>query len=272
MPNFNTITQHNISKNQSSEKLLKLIEFLAVQDEPLRLIDISKALNMNSSTVLRFLNALMDMNYLIQDPASGKYYLTFKIAALGQIVKSHQQLSKIAHPLLFELSKRTGETTCLAINQDNQVIYIDICEGPQQYIKQAERVGHIAPLHCTGIGKLFLTTYSDAQIENLISQRGLPAFTIKTITTKESLMEEIEITKERGYAYDNEECDLGIRCISFPIYNYTNQIIAGFSVTGPSSRLTNSFFHQYIPDLKELSTKLSSLMGYKALPSTFTNS
>lgn len=253
------------SINQSSEKLLKLIEFLALQDEPLRLVDISKALNMNSSTTFRFLTTLVNMNYVAQEPVNSKYYLTYRLCALGQQVKNHQQLPKTARPILHELAVAVGETTCLAINHNYQVVYIDVIEAPGQIVKAMQRIGNIAPLHCTGIGKLLLTNYSETQLDEMIAQRGLPAFTEKTITTKNALLEELKRVKQLGYAFDNEECEIGTKCIAFPIYDYTNRVIAGFSVTGPSPRLTEQFFEKQIPYMRKLSNQLSTLMGYQNL-------
>ena len=254
-----------ISSNQSSEKLLKLLEFLSTQGEPLRLIDIAKALDMNSSTVLRFLTTLINNDYVAQEPETSKYYLTYKLCALGQQIKGHKQLSTTTAPYLQELARNVGETCCLAINQGNQVVYIDVVESPGQIVKAMQRIGHIAPLHCTGIGKLLLTNYSEEQIDALIAHTGLTRYTDKTITTKEELLKELALVKSRGYAYDNEECELGTRCISFPIYDYSDRVIAGFSVTGPSVRLNDELFEKWIPYMHNLSIKLSHLFGYQNL-------
>ncbi len=254
-----------VSSNQSSDKLLKLLEFLSTQGDPLRLIDIAKALDMNSSTVLRFLTTLINNDYVAQEPETSKYYLTYKLCALGQQIKSHKQLSTTTAPYLQELAKTVGETCCLAINQNNQVVYIDVVESPGQIVKAMQRIGNIAPLHCTGIGKLLLTNYTEEQIDTLVNHVGLAKYTEKTLTTKEALLKELEEVKAKGYAYDNEECEIGTRCISFPIYDYSDKVIAGFSVTGPSIRLNDEFFDQWIPTLHALSLKLSHLFGYQNL-------
>lgn len=255
-------TSNSSSNNQSGEKLLRLLEFMAAQNEPLRLINIANALDMNSSTVFRFLTTLCNTNYAAQDPETSKYYLTYKLCSLGQQVKNHQQLSKTVDPFLRELAKTVNETVCLAINQNDQVVYIDVIEAPGQIVKAMQRIGNIAPLHCTGIGKLLLTNYSDVQLDDLISKIGLYKFTDKTIITKDALLEELDAVRNRGFAYDNEECEIGTRCISLPIYDYTNKIIAGFSVTGPKIRLTDEFLEKWLPYMTALSIKLSDLLGY----------
>ena len=252
------------SNNQSSDKLLKLVEFLATQGEPLRLVDISKALEMNNSTTLRFLTSLMNNGYLAQEPDTSKYYLTYKFCAIGVQIKNHMKLNGMIYPSLREVARETGETTCLAINQNNQVVYINVVEAPGQVVKTMQRIGNIAPIHCTGIGKLFLSNYSEEQIDNVISKQGLKKFTDNTITTKSALLEETARIRQQGYAIDNEECEKGTRCVAFPIYDYSDRIIAGFSITGPSLRITDYFIEKWTPFLKEASSKLSNSLGYEA--------
>lgn len=258
-------TTPTTGNNQSSEKLMRLLEFLAVQDESLRLIDIAKSLDMNSSTTLRFLNTLVNLGYVAQEPVTSKYYLTYKLCALGQQVKNHQQLPKTARPILREVAKELNETVCLAIEDNYQVVYIDVVEAPGQISKTMKRIGNIAPLYCTGIGKLFLENYSVPQIDEMIARTGLPRFTDTTITTRDGLIQAVQEARQNGYAIDNEECEPGTRCIAFPIYDYTNKIIAGFSVTGSSQRLTDDFFQHNMSYMKKLAAQLSNQLGYRNL-------
>ena len=253
------------SNNQSSDKLLKLVEFLATQGEPLRLVDISKALKMNNSTTLRFLTSLMNNGYLAQEPDTSKYYLTYKFCAIGVQIKNHMKLSGMIYPFLREIARETKETTCLAINQNDQVVYINVVEAPGQVVKAMQRIGNIAPIHCTGIGKLFLSNYSVEQIDSVISRHGLKKLTDNTITTKSVLLEETAGIRQQGYAIDNEECEKGTRCVAFPIYDYSDRMIAGFSITGPAFKITDDFIDRWTPFLKESSNKLSHRLGYEAL-------
>jgi DNA-binding IclR family transcriptional regulator len=175
------------------------------------------------------------------------------------------KLSRMIYPYLRDIAMETGETTCLAINQNDQVVYINVVEAPGQMVKPMQHIGNIAPLHCTGIGKLFLSNYSPEQIDEVIYKHGLPKLTENTITTKKALLEEIAIIKKSGFALDNEECEKDIRCISLPIYDYSDKIIAGFSITGPSLRITNEYIDKWTPFLKESASKLSDSLGYRAL-------
>jgi len=259
------LTSNQSSSNQSSDKLLKLIEFLAIQSDPLRLTDIANSLNMNSSTALRFLTSLIHNGYVMQEAESSKYYLTYKLCALGQQVRNHRELPEALKLHLKEIANTLGETVCLAVNQNDSVVYIDVAYAAEQIVKATQRIGAIAPLYCTGIGKLFLSTYTPEEIENVLNKQELIKFTEKTIVTKNALLEEIEKVKALGYAKDDEECEIGTRCLSFPIYDHAGILKAGFSITGPSGRLTDECMQKWIPYLREMSTKLSSALGFNNL-------
>jgi len=254
-----------LSSNQSSDKLLKLIEFLAVQSKPLRLTDIANSLNMNSSTALRFLTALIHNGYVMQESETSKYYLTYKLCALGQQVRNHRELPEALKLQLREIANTTGETVCLAVNQNDSVVYIDVVEATGQIVKATQRIGSIAPLYCTGIGKLFLSTYTNEEIDRVLGAQELIKFTEKTIVEREALLAEIAKVKELGYAKDDEECEIGTRCLSFPIYDHSGNLKAGFSVTGPTGRLTDECMEKWIPYLREVSAKLSGDLGFNNL-------
>lgn len=249
-------------RNQSTDKALRLIEFLADRGQPMRLKDISAGLSLNPSTTLRFLTSLIESGYVAQDIETSQYYLTYKIVAIGQKVKESNQASRIISPYLKTICENVHETICLAIERNNQVVYLDVAEGPAQIIKAMTRIGNIAPLHCTGIGKLFLLNYTEAQIDSIILSKGLQRFTQYTITTKEALLNELAEVKNNGYALDREECELGACCIAFPIYDYTGKIIAGISVTGPSIRITPEFTAKWIPYLRNITSTISRQFGW----------
>ena len=117
-------------------------------------------------------------------------------------------------------------------------------------------------MHCTGNGKLCLLNYSEEQLDRLICQRGLPRFTEYTLTTKEALMERLEEIRKVGYACDEEECEIGMRCLAYPIRDYTRRIIGGISITGPSSRLNSEVLMNKAHYLQTAAEEISSKLGY----------
>ena len=249
-------------KNQSAEKTLHIIEYLAEQDVPTRLIDIAQALDLNISTTLRFISTLVTMGYIAQDENSAKYFLTYKICAIGNKVSHHTKLNQISETYLRNLSRNIGESVCIAVEQNRQVVYINVFEGSDQMIRTMQRIGNVAPLHCTGIGKLFLLNYNTEELNQFFKYSKLEKYTEHTLTTKNALLRELDKIRGNGYAFDNEECEIGARCIAFPIYDYTGKIISGFSITGPTSRLTDAFVKKWLPAFQETARSISSQLGH----------
>ena len=237
-----------VRSNQSSEKMLKILEFLARQREPIRLMDISKFLGINSSTVLRFLTSLVDNGYAAQDKETSRYYLTYKICALSNQVLENVDIRRIARPYM----------------KDMKVVYMEVVESPNSTIRSMQRIGNIAPMHCTGIGKLLLFNYTEEDIDRLILKEGMPKFTEYTPTTKWELMELLKTAKKEGLAYDNEECEIGARCVAVPVYDSSGRVMAGISVTGPKTRLTDELIAPRLGELKRIVGKVSREMGYQA--------
>jgi len=249
--------------NQSSEKLLTMIEVMAARQEPLRLQEIAKLCGTNSTTALRFITALQRKNYVAQDIDTGRYYLTFKFCAIGQSISSYTNIRTIAAPFLRSVAHLFKETCNLAIENDMSIMYIEIANSPNQTLLSTQHIGNIAPMHCTGIGKLLLTDYSMTELDHLITIKKLPEFTERTITAKQELLAELDIIRQAGYAFDNEECEVGVRCISAPIRDFTGKIVAGISVSGPAVRMTDEHIYQHLPFLLDTAEQISIRMGWK---------
>lgn len=248
--------------NQSAEKTMRILELLSTASQPMRLLDIAQTLDLNVSTASRFLSTLSALGYVEQEQDFSRYYLTFKLCSIANKIKSNLTVNTYASPYLHRLAQELGESVCLAIEERNQVVYIDVANGPDQLVQGMQRIGSIAPMHCTGIGKLLLLNYSYADLLRLYDEKGFTRFTVNTITTVEDLVTTLEKVRQNGYAFDNEECEIGARCIALPIYDYTNRIIAGFSVTGPVSRITDAFIHTNLPLLQTIAKEISHSLGY----------
>ncbi len=248
--------------NQSTEKVFAIIEYLADQHEPVKLRDIAQAVNMNASTVLRFISSLEKMGYVIQNSSTLKYSLTMKICALSHKVILNNNIRELAAPFLKSLSRIFGESSCIAIEHEMQVVYIDTQEGPDQMLTTMKRIGNVAPMHCTGVGKLLLLNYSNAELDRYVAIKGLPKLTQNTITTLPALKEELETIRKQGYAFDNEECEIGARCIAVPIRDYTGKIVAAMSIMGPVVRMDDNKIFQNLPYLLDASVQLSKALGY----------
>lgn len=248
--------------NLSSEKLLGVMEALSLESEPIRLQDLARQLDMNPSTLLRFLGSLQNRGYVAQEEESGRYYMTYKICNVANNIIARVGIGRICLPYLRSISQIFDESANLSIEQNMQMVYIEVINGPHQMLVTRQRIGNIAPMHCTGVGKLMLLNYSDQQIDELIARRGLQKFTENTFVTKETLCNELQRIRRQDYAFDNEECEVGARCIAAPIRNYTGKIVAGISVSGPSTRMSDGFIYEKLSFLLDAAGAISGKLGY----------
>ena len=248
--------------NQSVEKVIKMLELLSKQTKPMRLSDFTELLEMNGSTVLRYLATLQRLGYIAQEKDTGKYYMTMKICRLADQVSSHNEIIQICAPYLRSLSHIFLESANLSIEHEMRLLYIDVVNGNVQMLTTMQRIGNTAPLHCTGSGKLMLLNYDDNKIDHYIAVRGLTVMTENSLATKEALLRELEKVRAAGYAWDNQELSLGARCIAAPVYNYKGDIAAAISISGPISRMTDEMIYERLSFLLDAVKEASFRMGY----------
>ncbi len=247
--------------NQSTIKVLSIIECLAHQSGPVRLQTIAAELDMNMSTVSRFLSSLIYSGYVCQEEETQKYMLTMKICSLSHQVLSQHNIINYAQPFLEQVSKAFVEVSCLTIEQDQTVVYIATHDSPDQMLKTFTYIGKRAPMHCTAAGKLYLTNYTDDQIVDYLKRYGNIRPTVHTITSYAKLKKEINNIREKGYSLDNEECEIGMRCVAVPICDFTSKVVACLSVTGPTARMTEEKINTNLKKLLDCARQVSILMG-----------
>lgn len=257
------MTQPRTRGNQSGEKLLSVLEFIILKGEPQRLQDIADSLGMNKTTTLRFVKTLVNTGYIDQDPETSKYGTTYKICALANHVNLYTELRKISHPYLEQLAGIFGESVNMAVEDKMTSVYVDVIRGSSQSLVAVQKIGNAAPMHCTGNGKVLLLNYTDEDIDRLIREKGLKKYTEYTLTTKEALKAELEKIRKRGYAYDEQERELGARCLALPIYGDKGKVIAGISVTGPQNRMTDDVLLSKLEDFRKITMEISHKLGYQ---------
>jgi len=249
--------------NKALDRALRIIELLAHHRGPMKLQVIAEKAKIPESTVLRILNTLIRNKYAQQDSDTKKYFLSLKFSYIGNLISSQLSIRDVVKPFLVELSEKSRESTCLAVEQDSMAVYIDYVDGPDSLLKTLHLIGRAAPLHCTGVGKSLLLNYSAEGLDRYIRNKGLEPLTGHSIKTKERLVQEIEKVKSMGYAIDDEECEDGVRCVAAPVRDYMGKVIASISVTGPKSRLTwerMEVVKDYLMDITDRVT--SNFSGY----------
>ncbi len=257
------IRQKAVKKNQSVGKVLQIIEIMAQGKGPMRLQDIAASLGLPPSTVLRFLNTLMENGYVHQDDDSLKYMLTMKFSLIGDQVSSQYSFRDVIHPYLLSLSEECQESACLAVEQEMTAVYVDVVDGPENTLRTLQRIGKTAPLHSTGVGKILMLNYDRDRLDRLVDEKGLAPLTQHTITDRQELVRELDRVRKQDYALDNEECEQGVRCVAAPIRDYSGRVIASISVTGPSSRMNRDRMERVREAISRVSASVSHHLGYR---------
>lgn len=252
-------------ESKSGDKLLKILEYVVLKEEPLRLLDVAKGMEMNTATALRYLTTLVNCGYIEQNAETLKYRPTYKIKGLATHINRDGELSMIARPYLESIAERMGESVCISVEANRKAVYIDVIHSTKNTLIAFQRAGTYSPLHCTGNGKLLLLNYTADELDQYIKETGLKKYTGHTITKRQALMKELAIVRKRGYAYDEQEREEGIRCIAFPIRNAEGRVIAGVSVSGPVERMTDETLNPNIPFLQDQVFQISRKMGYQIL-------
>lgn len=250
------------SGNQSTEKAFAVLELLAQNGEPMRLNDIAAALSINVSTTLRFIKALQNCGYVEQEAGGQRYYMSYKICRIANFVSNNTEMRSFTHPYLVALCKQFHEGVCVSVEQNMYMVYVDVASDASQNLTMRQKIGNVSPMHCTANGKLLLLNYSEQELDRYIANQGLAQYTPNTIVGKYDLLHELEAIRTADVAYDHEEREAGVRCIACPIRNYTGKIVAGISITGPSTRMTDPVLAEMLPTLRRDAQEISAELGY----------
>ena len=244
--------------NHSIEKAFGIIEVMAHNQHPMRLLDIASACKMSSSTVLRMLATMQNCGYVQQDEYT-RYFLTIKFCHLSNLVSRQISIRNTVHPYLVELSQQVEEYCTIAIERDMTLVYVDEVNASSagNTLRIAESFGRTAMLHTTGIGKLFLSRYDEKRLDYYIAQFGLPRATAHTLTTKQALMENLAEIRKNGYSTDDEENSIGVRSIAAPICDTQGEIICGISIASPTPYLSHERALALVPTLLNTARQIS---------------
>ncbi len=220
--------------NQSVNRAVEALMFVAA--EPRTVGEVAERLGVHSTTALRILHTLHGWRLLDRRP-DGTYRLGAAILELGQQALESLDIRDVTAPFMQELHKATGETVHLAILENGHVVYIDKIES-QHPVRMYSRIGLMAPLHCTGVSKAILAHLPDAERDALIEKADFARYTPNTLVTSAALRDDLALTKQRGFAIDDEEHELGIRCVAAPILHADGRVAASLSVSAPGMRVS----------------------------------
>lgn len=246
---------------QSLDRALEILETLATEGRGLGVTEIGQRVSLHKSTVHRLLAALADWGYVEKNPENGRYRLGMKIIDLGSIYLNNIELKTEALPYLHELREKSGHPVHLARLEDGQVVYIDKVDAINS-IRMYSQIGRRVPVHCTALGKAMMAYMGIDEVERILENKGLTRVTERTIIERDRFLEELRLTRERGYAYDDEENEFGIRCVAAPIRDYRSKVIAAVSTSGPKEDFTYEKMDNLRGYVMDTAGKISARLGY----------
>ncbi|WP_370615192.1 IclR family transcriptional regulator [Mumia sp. Pv 4-285] len=246
-------------KSSSVAKAFELIQVIADGGpDGVGLQDLAARAQVAVSTAHRYVTSLLDLGVVERDGA-GVYRLGVGLVRLAGQYLEEDVLLRVAHPYLVELAGVSGETAHLGVPIGDHIVYVDKVESDQS-VRLVSRIGSEVPLHCTSMGKALLSLMPpDERAARLAGDLARP--TPKTLFG-DSLAAELERVREQGYALDDEENELGVRCIGLPIVNASGEPVAAFSVSAPASRFTADACHDLAPTALRIAHEIGAALGY----------
>lgn len=248
-------------KRTSLDKGLELLVQLSrlnVTDE-VRLVDLAQAADLPEPTAHRLLRILSENDFVAREETGG-YRLGNMILVLAAQLHGSTNLRRAALPILHKLVEQVDTTVHLAVRNGNTATYIEKLEGTRS-IRLASAIGQSVLLHSSGIGKALLA-FSGEKVIGAVIEDGLVGRTPHTITKTDDLRQELALIRERGYAIDEEENELGVRCVAAPIFNRHGEVTASMSVAGTLDQVPRSKVSKIAKLVREASHKISEYIGY----------
>ncbi len=244
---------------QVIERIFTLLEILAGREEAVSLKEISEKSGLHSSTAHRILNDLATGRF-VERPAAGSYRLGMRLLELGNLVKARLNVRDAALSPMRELHKLTQHPVNLSVRQGDEIIYVERAYSERSGMQVVRAIGGRAPLHLTSVGKLFLASDDPQRLRAYATRTGLPGQTRNSITQLPILERELSKARQYGIARDNEELELGVRCMAAGIYDDQSKLIAGLSISAPADRLDE----QWLAKLQTTADEISAALGYQS--------
>lgn len=242
---------------QVIERMFRLIEILAGREETLSLKEISARAQLHPSTAHRILNDLA-VGRFVDRPEPGSYRLGLRLLELGNLVKQRLSVRDAALAPMRELHRSIQQPVNLSVRQADEIVYVErVFDERSSGMQVVRAVGGRAPLHLSSVGKLFLANDEPPRVRAYARRTGLAGQTRNSITELSVLERELARVREAGVARDDEELELGVRCMAAGIFDDQNRLVAGLSISAPSARLDEG----WIPELVATARGISAALG-----------
>lgn len=252
--------------NHSVIKAFDLLDHFTSNRPSWGVRELAQHTGQNKSTIYRMLATLETLGVLRKETLTERYTLGLKLFELGHRVQLQQALIHQTHPALLEVAENISETVHLGILRSGKVFMIDKVESPKG-LKLNSTIGSYSPVHCTGLGKVLLAHQSAERQKALLANIELQAYTPHTLTKKRELSACLGDVRERGYALDREELELGLICVAVPVFNQEDELVAALSAAGPANRFREHALDDYLEILQEGAVSIRNRIGNFSLKS-----
>lgn len=242
------------------ERAVSIMDAVALRAEGMSNSDLSRRLAIPKSSASYILRALERRGYLTRDKESGKYRLGLRILGLARAVRVGQDLRAIARPALQQAVERTGLAAHLAILDQGEAVYVEKLDAPG-FIKMDTWVGRRMQVNTTSVGKVQAAYLSKEEVEGILRERGLRGRTSRSITTRERFYRELANVRTRGFAVDDEENSLGVRCVASAVFDAGGRVVGAVGVSGATSQITKSDVPRVGAVMKAIARRISRQLG-----------
>ncbi|MFI6514352.1 IclR family transcriptional regulator [Spirillospora sp. NPDC050679] len=237
---------------RSLERAFELLEHLADAGGEMALSELTEVSGLPMPTIYRLMRTLVNQGYVRQEP-SKRYALGPRLIRLGE--GASRLLGSWARPALAELVDEVGETANMAVLEGDAAVYV--AQVPSRHsMRMFTEVGRRVQPHCTGVGKALLAQLPERRVREIVARTGMPAYTPHTFTDPDALIAELATVRERGYAVDDEEQEVGVRCVAVPLPGAPAP--AALSVSGPSARMTREAVTGVVPVMREVAGRFAA--------------
>lgn len=257
-PESATTTSHV----QSLTRGLTILEKLSEIEGGATLTDLAQRVGLATSTTHRLLNTLEKLDYVHQSGGLGLWHVGLKAFTVGSAFVSHRDFTIQSHSYLRRLMDQSGETANLSILDGYDVVFIGQVQC-HEIMRMLVKLGSRHPIHASGSGKAILAALPDETIQDILAKHGLPRHTEHTIVTPDGLLNAIKLIRKHGYAYDDEEHALGLRCVAAAVYDEYCEPLGAISLAGPLSRLTDERIRALGPLVARTAAEITARMGGK---------
>lgn len=238
------------------DRALNVLEALGGNPDGLTNAQLSRKFRIPKSSASYLLRALERRGYIRREASSGKYHLGLRVLSLTRAALTGLDIRDAARPVLRLLTEQTGLTAHLAVLDHGQAVYVEKVDAPG-FIKMDTWVGRRMDVHATSVGKSLVAHLHKAEISALLREHGMRERTPRTITTPARLFQELEKVRAQGYAVDDEENNLGARCVGAPVLDHQGSVQAAVGVSGTTSQITRATLPRIAAQVRAAAARIS---------------